>query len=251
MIQPDIDRLTDLLRASRRTLVFTGAGVSTGSGIRDFRGPDGVWKQRQPIYYDDFMRSAAARVEHWDYKLESWPSFRDARPNASHLSVARLEQGRRLLMLVTQNIDGLHRAAGVSPERLVELHGTNAEIECQQCGARSEPEPHFRWFAEHRECPRCACGGWLKPATISFGQALRTTDLQRAFEAAERTDLVIALGSTLSVHPAASIPLHAAQRGCPYVIVNRGPTDHDGHPAVSLRIEGDVGEVFPAAVAAL
>src|SRR6266436_2647280 len=113
--------LTDYLRAGRKILVFTGAGISTGSGIPDFRGPDGVWKRRQPVYYQDFMTSEAARGEHWDYKLEGWAAFRDARPNATHEAIVRLEQAGKVLLVVTQNIDGLHERAGTSQERLVEL----------------------------------------------------------------------------------------------------------------------------------
>src|SRR5512141_2674605 len=113
--------LTQLLREAERILAFTGAGVSTGSGIPDFRGPEGVWKRRQPVYYQDFMRSEAARIEHWDFKLEGWPGFRDARPNATHAAIVRLERARKVRAVVTQNIDGLHARAGTAPERLVEL----------------------------------------------------------------------------------------------------------------------------------
>ena len=239
-----------LLKASRRVLVFTGAGISTGSGIADFRGPQGVWKTRQPVYFQDFTSSEAARVEYWDQKLEAWPSFRDARPNAAHDAAVTLERAARLEMLVTQNIDGLHSLAGTSREKLVEIHGTSGQVECLGCGERTDPAPHMEAFERTRRAPRCACGGFLKPATISFGQSLRGEDLVRAGTAARSCDLVVALGSTLSVYPAASIPLAAAERGVPYVIVNRGPTEHDRHPALALRLEGDVAEIFPAAVEA-
>jgi NAD-dependent deacetylase len=244
------DAFVDLLRNARRILLFTGAGISTGSGIRDFRGPQGVWRTRQPVYLDAFMASEAARVEYWDQKLEAWPSFREARPNAAHAAAVDLERADRLLLLLTQNIDGLHGRAGISPERLVEIHGTNSEVECLSCGQRTEPGPHMETFAETRRTPVCVCGGFLKMATISFGQNLRPDDLHRAARAAEACDLVVALGSSLSVHPAASFPLAAAERGVPYVIVNRGPTDQDSHPAVTLRLEGDVVEIFPPAVEA-
>jgi NAD-dependent deacetylase len=152
--------------------------------------------------------------------------------------------------VVTQNIDGLHARAGTPAERLIELHGTNSLIECQSCGRRSDPEPHFEHFRTTRLPPLCDCGGFLKPATISFGQNLRNEDLERAEAAATAADLVVALGSTLSVYPAANIPLLAANRGAPYVIINRGPTEHDDLPEVSLRLDGDVGELFPPAVEA-
>jgi len=244
------ERFIRFLRTSQRILIFTGAGVSTGSGIPDFRGPQGVWTRRQPVYYDDFMRSEEARIEHWDYKLEGWSAFRQARPNAVHEAVADLERAGKLLLLVTQNIDGLHARAGTSPERLVELHGTNLLVECQACHRRSDPEPHFESFRQTRRPPCCECGGFLKPATISFGQTLVPGDLDRASEAAAAADLVIALGSSLSVYPAASIPLVAARCGVPYVVINRGPTGHDDLPEVTFRLEGDVTELFPPLVRA-
>jgi NAD-dependent deacetylase len=244
------DRLIRFLRTSQRILIFTGAGVSTGSGIPDFRGPQGVWTRRQPVYYDDFMRSEEARIEHWDYKLEGWSAFREARPNAVHEALVDLERAGKLLLLVTQNIDGLHARAGTSPERLVELHGTNLLVECQTCHRRCDPEPHFESFRQTRRPPCCDCGGFLKPATISFGQSLVAEDLDRAGEAADAADLVVALGSSLSVYPAAYIPLVAARRGVPYVVINRGPTEHDHFPGLTLRMEGDVTELFPPLVRA-
>jgi NAD-dependent deacetylase len=243
-------KLVEFLRESNHMLLFTGAGISTGSGIPDFRGPDGVWKRRQPVYYHDFMRSEAARIEHWDYKLEGWPAFRAARPNATHQAIVRMEQADKVVAVVTQNIDGLHSRAGTPPERLVELHGTNSFVECQTCGRRTDPEAHFEHFRSTRCPPVCECGGYLKPATISFGQNLRHEDLERAEAAAQAADLAIALGSTLSVYPAANIPLLAANRGAPYVIINRGTTEHDDLPEVTLRLEGDVSALFPPAVEA-
>jgi NAD-dependent protein deacetylase/lipoamidase len=241
-------KLVALLRAGQKMLVFTGAGISTGSGIPDFRGPNGVWKRRQPVYYHDFMRAEAARVEHWDYKLEAWTAFRDAQPNPAHHAIVELERAGKVLAVVTQNIDGLHHRAGTAAERLVELHGTNSEVECQTCGRRSEPGPHYELFRKTRRPPICECGGFLKPATISFGQNLREQDVQRAESAAKAADLVLALGSTLSVYPAANLPLLAAARGVPYVILNRGATEHDDLREVTLRLEGDVVEIFPRAV---
>jgi NAD-dependent deacetylase len=241
-------KLAKYLRASCRALIFTGAGISTGSGIPDFRGPQGVWTRRRPVYYQDFMTSEAARIEHWDYKLEAWDAFREARPNAVHQAIVRLEEADKLRMVVTQNIDGLHSLAGTTPARLVELHGTNSLVECQSCKRRGDPQPHFDFFRAQRTPPLCACGGFLKPATISFGQSLEPSELERARQGAMEADLVVALGSSLSVYPAAAFPLMIARRGVPYVIVNRGATEHDDEPCVSLRIEGEVSEIFPVAV---
>ena len=243
------DELVRLLADAENVLFFTGAGISTGSGIRDFRGPQGVWKERQPVYYQDFMTSDAARVEYWDQKLEAWPSFRDAEPNAAHRAIADMESAGRVELVITQNVDGLHTRAGTSARKLVEIHGTNGAIECMSCHELSDPGPHFETFAKTKAAPECSCGGYLKPATISFGQNLRGEDLRRSAEGAQAADLVIALGSTLSVYPAAAFPLDAADRGVPYVVINRGATDHDGRPSLTLRLEGDVVEILPHAIA--
>ena len=194
------------------------------------------------------MTSEAARIEHWDYKLEGRDAFRDARPNAVHETIVRLEKAGKLRSVITQNIDGLHGLAGTSAERLVELHGTNALVECQSCHWRGDPEPHFEYFRVNRRPPVCQCGGFLKPATISFGQNLDPKELERAGQAVLEADLVVSLGSTLSVLPAASFPLIAAKRGAPYIVINRGASDHDHEPSVTLRLEGEVSQIFPEAV---
>src|ERR1700730_14557745 len=179
---PAIDpRLVERLRASRRILVVSGAGVSTASGIPDFRGPGGVWTRRRPVPYDEFLASEAARVEYWDFKLETWAIYQHAQPNPVHYAIVALERAGKVVSVVTQNVDGLHRRAGSSPGVLVELHGTDLLVECQQCHATSDPALHFARFETTRRPPSCECGGPLKPATISFGQALRTMDLERAY----------------------------------------------------------------------
>jgi NAD-dependent deacetylase len=241
-------RLVEWLQRAQRILIVSGAGVSTASGLPDFRGPGGVWTRRRPVYYDEFLASEAARVEYWDFKLETWEIYQHARPNPVHHAIVALERAGQVVSVVTQNVDGLHRRAGTSEGVLVELHGTDLLVECQTCHATSDPAPHFTHFKTTRRPPCCACGGILKPATISFGQPLRTADLERAAAAALKADLVLALGSTLSVYPAASIPLLAAERGTPYIIVNRGASEHDDHPSVTLRLEGDVTVIVPPAV---
>ena len=243
-----IEPLAELIRAADHILMFTGAGISTASGIPDFRGPEGVWKTKTPVFYQAFMTDHEARVEYWQQKAEGTAVLDAATPNAVHRAIVELERSGKVELVVTQNVDGLHHEAGTAPEHLVEIHGTTREIECQTCRERSAPEPHLESFAETGEPPLCHCGGFLKPATISFGQQLSASDVARAFETAKRADLVIALGSTLGVTPAADIPLEAAASGAGYAIVNRGATEHDGLPLVTLRIEGDVGAVFPPAV---
>lgn len=217
--------LVDLLSCSEHILIFTGAGISTPSGIPDFRGPQGVWKTRQPVYFQEFLASEDARIEYWDQKLEAWEAFRDAEPNSVHHAIADLERAGKVESVVTQNIDGLHAKAGTSSERLVEIHGTNAETECLDCGRRSKPDLYYKAFAETRKPPRCGCGGLVKAATISFGQNLRPDDIEHA-----------------------SIPIEAVKAGAKYVIINRGDTDHDAQSFVTLRLEGDVTDLFPPAV---
>lgn len=244
-MQP-LEKLVELLESARRIFIFTGAGISTASGIPDFRGPQGVWTTRRPVFFDEFLRSEEKRIEYWEYKLDAWKHFKDAQPNAAHRSIVDLETAGKAQCIVTQNIDGLHQAAGSAAEKVIELQGTNRWVECVRCAKRSPPHEAMIFFLQHHRVPLCACGGPLKSATVSFGQALDPKLIERATNEAFESDLIVALGSTLSVYPAAGIPLLASQRGIPYVIVNRGMTEHD--EVASLRIEGDVSQVFPAAV---
>jgi NAD-dependent deacetylase len=242
-----VGELRELVRGANRILAFTGAGLSTGSGIPDFRGPKGVWQTRNPVYFQEFIADEASRRDYWELKLEGWPTFRDARPNAGHAALVELERRGVLELVVTQNVDGLHQAAGQSRERLIELHGTNSEVECVECRTREDPERCMREFEATREPPRCvACGALMKPAVVMFGQALDVTGLGAAMRAAERADLILALGSSLVVTPAADVPLCGARRGTPYVIVNRGETPHDR--VATLRIDDDVVRVLTEAV---
>ena len=249
----ELDQVADLAAAVRdagRVLAFTGAGISTGSGIPDFRGPQGIWKRRRPIMYQEFVAAEEARIAHWRYKAEGHQDFAAARPNAAHRALAELERRGKLDTLVTQNVDGLHHDAGHDPERIIELHGTNRAVECLSCGERTAPGPALAEFQATGACPRChTCGGVLKTATVSFGQPMPEAELQRAFAAARRADLVLAIGSTLEVQPAADVPLVALRQGARYAIINRGPTQHDG--MADLRLEGDVTVILPALIDAL
>ena len=243
-----VSQLAGLIAGADAILLVTGAGVSTDSGIPDFRGPKGVWKTEQPVMYQDFVQDPDARVEYWDQKSRAAAAFNAAHPGAVHRACVDLEAAGKLHTLVTQNVDGLHAGAGTSKAKLVEVHGTAMEVSCLDCGERTPTQPHLDAFDTSGVAPICHCGGLLKPATISFGQNLDAMTLYRAQMAAEESDLVIALGSTLSVYPAAEIPLVAARRGVPYAIVNRGETDHDGSIHLTLRIDGNVSTVFPQAV---
>lgn len=248
-VSDSLPRFVELLRGAERVVAFTGAGISTGSNIPDFRGPDGVWRTRVPVELPAFVRSEDARVEYWSWKLESYPAFRDARPNAAHLALLALERRGRLEAVVTQNVDGLHRAAGTSPERLVELHGTNTQAVCMSCGTREPIARCMDEFARTSVPPRCAaCEGLMKPGVVMFGEALDGAQLRRANEAAKRADLMLALGSSLVVTPAADVPLVAARRKVPYVIINRGATPHDN--LATLTLDADLSTLLPAAIQA-
>lgn len=243
----DLSEIGKAVRGAERILVFTGAGMSTGSGIPDFRGPQGVWKKRRPVMIDEFLSSERARCEYWDYKLEGYEAFQRAEPNAAHRALVRLERTGRLLGLITQNVDGLHSRAGNCEDKLIEIHGTNRKVACLNCLVESDPTEPFRFFETTGKPPVCRlCGGWLKPATISFGQALREEDIQRSRAWASEADFVMALGSTLSVYPAASFPLLAKESGACYLVVNRGATDHDG--LADFRLDGDLVELVPQVV---
>lgn len=244
-----VEQLASWLANAQSVLAFTGAGISTGSGIPDFRGPQGVWKTWTPVYYNEFVAADEARVRHWEFKLHGWSVFRDARPNAAHLALVELEELGFLDVVVTQNIDGLHQKAGQAESRVIELHGTNLKVECITCGKLVDPDPIYRKFEATRKAPLCNCGGHLKPATVMFGQQMPLEKLGQAMAAAQACDLAISIGSTLEVEPAASVPGTAKRRGAHYVIVNLGPTAHDRW--ADLRLEADATEVLPAAVTCL
>jgi NAD-dependent deacetylase len=222
------------LRAANRAVVFTGAGMSTESGIPDFRSPGGVWSQNQPVYYDQFLASADARFEYWRQKALAAADFVRAEPNAGHLTLARWEQRGRLRGVITQNIDGLHQQAG--SRRVWELHGTVRWIVCVDCGARFEPLPLLQQFRERQVVPDCSdCGGRLKSATVSFGQSLPADVLEESVKLARESDLFLALGSSLVVYPAAGLPEIARRAGAKVVIINRDPTDQDATAHAVIR----------------
>jgi NAD-dependent deacetylase len=240
-----LDGARRLLARSRHAVAFTGAGVSTASGVPDFRSPGGIWSRHRPVTIQEFRASADARRRYWLYKKETYADFAQARPNAAHAALARLEADGRMLGVITQNIDGLHQDAG--SRRVVELHGTNRRVECLGCGRGGPAAEAQERLLAGEEVPTCAgCGGPLKAATISFGQALRPEVLEEAFALAREADLLLVLGSSLVVYPAAAIPETVAARGAPMIIINREPTPLDGLAAEALR--GEVERLLPALV---
>jgi NAD-dependent deacetylase len=236
-----IEQASGLIAGARHLTAFTGAGISTESGIPDFRGPQGLWKRYRPIEYRDFLRDPEARREYWRRKVEAWPGIRDARPNRGHLALARLHRSGLLATVITQNIDGLHQKAGLPAEAVIEIHGSEGSIVCVRCGKRSGWAEVLEGF--DGEPPRCAdCGGWLKPATISFGQPMPAEETRRAFAEAAAADMLLVVGSSLQVYPAASIPGETRQAGGRVIIVNAEPTAQDDIACLVLR--GQAGEIL-------
>ncbi len=237
------------LREAQRTVVLTGAGISTDSGIPDFRGPQGVWtrdpaaEKRADISH--YLRDPEVRRAGW--RARAAGTTLDARPSAGHLALARLEAAGRLDTLITQNIDGLHRDAGSSLERLIEIHGTAREYLCLACGARGPMDDALARVRAGEPEPAClACGGILKSATISFGQSLDPDLLRRAIAASRSADLFLAIGTSLTVYPVADLPMQALAAGARLVILNAEPTVLDVHADAVLR--GQIGELLPGLV---
>lgn len=249
-MKPDIDRAIELLRGKERLLAFTGAGISTESGIPDFRGPDGVWTKVDPSEFtlDKYVNRAETRILSWEMRKQS--GVLDAKPNAAHRALVDLWVAGLLSGVVTQNIDGLHQAAGLPAEAVVELHGNVQQVDCLECDASWPTETVIARVDAGEADPHCPeCGGIIKVSVISFGQAMPVLEMQRASELATACDAMVAVGSTLSVYPAAYVPLEAKQTGARYVIVNQGATEQD-HLA-DVVVEGSAGEVLPAIVEAL
>ena len=233
--------LVPWLMTANKAVAFTGAGISTESGIPDFRSPGGVWAKSQPVMFDDFLARAEARWEYWRQKSESHESMFLARPNATHKALARWEELGLLRGVITQNIDELHQRAG--SQKVLELHGTAMKIACLDCEARFDADPMVRMFQETQSVPVCPeCNGLLKHATVSFGQTLPADVLQTAVKWAQEADVFLALGSSLVVYPAAQLPEIAKNRGARLVIINRDATPLD--PRADLVINAPLGEVM-------
>ena len=244
----DLARFRDLLEASRRIVFFTGAGISTESGIPDFRSPGGVWDRFRPIDFGEFMASEEARRETWRRKFETDKTLRAAKPNAGHAAIARLVRKGTAACVITQNIDGLHQASGVPDEQVVELHGNSTYARCLACGERYELDPIRERFERDGEAPVCACGGYVKAATISFGQAMPEAAMARAEEETNACDLFVSIGSSLVVFPAAAFPALAKRRGARLVILNRDPTDFD--EIADLVLNREIGPTMSHATGA-
>ena len=247
-MSPEVQRVARWLASSQRAVVLTGAGISTESGIPDFRSPGGVWSKYRTVYFDEFMASVEARHEYWRQKCEMHRDFTAAKPNAGHQVLARWEAAGRIRGLITQNIDGLHQLAG--SRHVLELHGTARQAGCLDCGARFDIEPLVVTFQSTGAVPDCPqCDGRLKHATISFGQMLPADVLMQATRWAREVDLMLAIGSSLVVTPAADLPRVAKAAGARLVIINRDPTPLDAIADATLC--GSIGDVLSAIDASL
>jgi NAD-dependent deacetylase len=234
------ERLHELISGARRIVAFTGAGISTESGIPDFRSPGGIWTKYQPIYFDDFMSSEEMRREAWRRKFATDETLQKAEPNAGHRALAKLVEQGRMTAIITQNIDGLHQRSGVPDNRVIELHGNATYATCLDCGQRYELEPIRKAFVGKGTLPVCGkCDGIVKTATISFGQAMPEIPMLRAQEETLACDLFIVLGSSLVVYPAAGFPRIARKNGAGLVIINRDPTDQDDD--ADLVVHAEIG----------
>jgi NAD-dependent deacetylase len=242
-----VDELRRMIAEGKNIVAFTGAGISTESGIPDFRSPGGIWTKYRPIEFSDFLASAEARRESWRRKFATHETMQKATPNAGHRALARLVEQGKMSAVITQNIDGLHQASGVRDETVIELHGNTTYAACLECRRRYELDWVREIFSDGERLPVCTvCGGDIKTATISFGQAMPEAEMERAQEATLAADLFITLGSSLVVYPAAGFPMLAKRNGARLVIVNREPTDQD--QTADLVINAEIGATMSRAV---
>jgi NAD-dependent deacetylase len=243
----DLARLID---ESRRIVIFTGAGMSTESGVPDFRSPGGVWSRMKPIYFQDFVASEERRREAWSRAFSGAAGWVGAKPNAGHFAVARLVASGKASAVLTQNVDNLHQASGVPEDRVIELHGNASYAKCLVCGLRHELTNLKAPFLETGVIPACRdCGGIVKTATISFGQPMPEEAMARAEAATLDCDFFLVVGSSLVVFPAAGFPLLASRNGARLAIVNREPTDQDRF--ADLVVNAEIGAVLTAVAPAI
>lgn len=241
-MEEQLKQIARWIMTSKRIIVFTGAGLSTESGIPDFRSPGGVWDKYNPedFYFQNFLASEISREKYWQMATEMYGPIKAAQPNPAHLAISELEKLAKLDCVITQNIDGLHFKAGNSEDKVIQLHGTALFVACLSCHQRYDRDEIQERIKKGERTPRCeACGGLLKPATISFGQSMPERETQEAYQRSSLCDLFIVIGSSLVVQPAASMPFVAKRNGAKLVIINRDPTPCD-HLA-DLIIHGQAG----------
>ena len=235
MMKDKIVHIARKIKEGGKNVVFTGAGISTESGIPDYRSQGGIWDKFRPVYFDEFMSSKDSRVEYWRQKRELYQEIAKAEPNPAHMSLARLNEMGLLQAVVTQNIDGLHQASGLPADKIVELHGNACRIRCMSCQKISPIDGVQQRLSKGDRAPECECGGFLKPDTISFGQAMPAAEVEKSVILSSQCDFFLIIGSTLVVQPAAQMPVYAKNNGAFLAIVNLSETPCDNMCDVLIR----------------
>jgi len=247
-MRPDLIHFRELLQNSQRAVVFTGAGISTESGIPDFRGPNGLWKKIKPTDFQEFISSEAVRRLTWQRWFEHGRGLLEARPNSGHLAIASLVRSGKVSAVITQNIDNLHQVSGIPSHQVIELHGNASYAKCLSCGKRMEMDAVSSEFSSTGQVAPCTdCGGIIKSGTISFGQMMPEAPMQQAEQETLACDLFIVLGSSLTVYPAAGFPAMAYDNGSKLVIVNQQPTEMDA--IADLVINAGIGDTLRTVLA--
>jgi NAD-dependent deacetylase len=247
-LQQQIQDAAELVQECKRVVALTGAGISTESGIPDFRSPGSIWQQEPPVSYHDFISKPEVRQKYWQTRRSLSAQVAAARPNAAHLALAELERKQLLQGIITQNFDGLHHDAGNNTDRIIELHGTSRAAACTLCGKRSSIKELQQRVDTGEVDPTCPdCGGYLKAATILFGQRVPEVDLTRARELVSSCDLFLVVGSSLKVTPAATLPRIALNNNVPLIIINQQPTPLDDYAEVAIHEKA--GAILPPIVA--
>ena len=245
----NISLMAQEIAEAGRNVIFTGAGISTESGIPDFRSQGGIWDKYRPVMFDEFMSSKEARVEYWQRKSELYQDLVQAEPNPAHMSLVELYEMGLLEAVITQNVDGLHQKAGLPDEKVIELHGNTLRVRCMSCNKVTSVHEAQARIEAGDLAPECDCGGYLKPDTISFGQSMPVAEVQEATDLSHDSDFFMVVGSTLLVQPAALMPVYAKQNGAFLAIVNLSETPCDDLSDVLIR--GKAGEVLPSIVDAV
>ncbi len=238
----EIRALGELVERSERVVALTGAGISTESGIPDFRSPGGLWSRMKPITFQEFVASEEARLEEWRRRFRMNETFATANPNEGHMGLVRLMREGKLLAVITQNIDGLHQRAGLPRERVVEIHGTSMRAHCLDCRTQMPLQTVRATIEATGASPRCECGGLIKAAIVSFGERIPEEAMAKATALSQEADLFLVIGSSLVVQPAASLPLVAKRHGATLALLNRDATPLDSRADLILR--GSIGAVF-------
>ena len=243
-MEEKIVKIADKIKAGGKNIIFTGAGISTESGIPDYRSQGGIWDRFRPVYFDEFMSSKESREEYWRRWVELYRGLLQAEPNPAHMTVAELCDADLLDAVITQNVDGLHQVSGVPEDKIIELHGNTRRIRCMHCRKLTPTDEVWKRLAEGDTAPECSCSGYLKPDTISFGQSMPVAEVERATDLSRTCDFFMVVGSTLLVQPAANMPVYAKNNGAWLAIVNLSETPCD--KICDVLVQEEAGKVLPA-----